>query len=66
MHRGLPSFTGESGSDPQISKYKQLPACESEGGGVLSSVTSISSSRSNITIYMYKNGCHGMLMRMQR
>ena len=26
MHRGLPCVIGESGSAPQISKYKQFPA----------------------------------------
>jgi hypothetical protein len=33
MHRGLPYVIGESGSAPQISKYKQFPIGGSSGGG---------------------------------
>jgi hypothetical protein len=33
MHRGLPCVIGESGSAPQISKYKQFPAGGPSGGG---------------------------------
>jgi hypothetical protein len=66
MHRGLPSFIGESGSDPQMSKYKQFPTLCSAGGGgeVFSSSTSTSSfSKYN---HIYKNECHVMFMRVQR
>jgi hypothetical protein len=45
MHRGLPCVIGESGSAPQISKYKEFPAGGSSGAGVaLPSSTSTSSS----------------------
>jgi hypothetical protein len=45
MHRGLPCVIGESGSAPQISKYKQFSADGSlGGGGATSSSTTISSS----------------------
>jgi hypothetical protein len=46
MHRGLPYVIRESGSAPQMSKYKQFPADGSLGGGgaTPSSSTTISSS----------------------
>jgi hypothetical protein len=46
MHRGLPCVIGESGSAPQMSKYKQFRADGSSGGGgaTPSSSTTISSS----------------------
>jgi hypothetical protein len=44
MHRGLPCVIGESGSAPQISKYKQFLAGGSSGGGAISSSTATSSS----------------------
>jgi hypothetical protein len=45
MHRGLPCVIGESGSSPQISKYKQFLAGGSSGGrGATPSSTTTSSS----------------------
>jgi hypothetical protein len=45
MHRGLPCVIGESGSAPQMSKYKQFPTDGSlGGGGATPSSTTISSS----------------------
>jgi hypothetical protein len=44
MHRGFPCVIGESGSTPQISKYKQFSAGESSsGGGATPSSTTTSS-----------------------
>jgi hypothetical protein len=50
MHRGLPCVIGESGSTPQISKYKQFPVGGSLGGGGATPSSSTTTS-SSFSIY---------------
>jgi hypothetical protein len=65
MHRGLPSLIGDSGSDPQMSKQKLfLAECPKVVVLALQLLLPLLLVLI-ITIHMYKNGCHGMLMRMQ-
>jgi hypothetical protein len=49
MHRGLPYVIGESGSPPQISKYKQFLARGSSGGG--GATPSSTTTSSSFSIY---------------
>jgi hypothetical protein len=48
MHQGLPCVVGESGSVPQISKYKQFPAGGFSVDGVVSSSSTVISSSFSI------------------
>jgi hypothetical protein len=48
MHRGLPYVVGDSGSVPQISKKKLLPAGGVSVGGAVSSSSTITSSSFSI------------------
>jgi hypothetical protein len=56
MHRGLPCVIGESGSTPQISKYKQFPTGGSSGGGCATPSSTILLPRS-LFIIIYNHEC---------